>query len=128
MVNPPIAPAVPVILPTILAADAVICPFAFNTRSPSESLIWVELIVKSAIFPPVNNTCDPVICPLSFNINLLFELDIALLVKPKPAISPVPVTFSVPPIDVFPLNKALDPVISPLGFTWKFEADINMVR
>ena len=125
MVNPPIAPEVPVTLPIILAADAVICPFAFNTKSPSESLIWVEDIVKSAIFPPVNITSEPVICPLDLRTNLLFELDIALLVKPKPAISPVPVTFSVPPIDVFPLNKALDPVISPLGFTWKFEADIK---
>ena len=50
-------------------------------------------------------------------IKLSFELEIAFDVSPNPAISPVPFTVSVPPIVVFPSNKALEPVMSPLGVT-----------
>ena len=129
--KPPIAPAVLVTLPIILAADAVICPFDFNTKSPSESLIWVEVIEKSAILPPVNNTSEPVICPPDFKTNLSLELDIAFDVKAKEAISPVPFTVNVPPIDVLPLisvlplNKAFEADMLPLGVTAKLEDDMK---
>ena len=68
----------------MILPDAVICPFDFNIKSPSESLISVEDIVKTAvIFPPLNNTDEPVICPLDLIDKLSFELDMQFqLIQP----------------------------------------------
>ena len=83
----------------------------------------VFAVIVLATISPVIFAEDAVICPVDVNIKLLFELDIALDVKAKPAIVPVPVTDKfppivvVPPISVLPLNNALDAVISPFCFT-----------
>ena len=88
-----------------------------------------ESITKPPILPPLKNTSEPTgFYHLILNIRLLFELDIAVVVNPNPAIAIVPITFKVPPIVVLPLNKALEPVISPLCLTLKLELDININR
>ena len=89
----------------------------------SESIVNPPISPEVAVILPVIWASEAVIWPLDFKISLSFELEIAAWVKPKPAISPVPVTI------ISPFNKALEAVIWPLFFKTKllFELDIAVV-
>ena len=53
IVNPPIAPSLAVILPVMLALEAVICPLEDNTKVFDVSLILTSSIVNPPILPLV---------------------------------------------------------------------------
>ena len=137
IVNPAICPLFAVTFPVICAADAVICPLAFNLKFWLADFISVELIWKLAIVPavfavivlavisPVIWAADAVICPLlpfSFNVEPA-ELDKSSPIV-KPPISPLVAV-------ILPLTFALEAVMlfiitSPSGFTWNLDELISM--
>ena len=135
--NPAICPLFAVILPSILALDAVIWPDAESINWEFELFIPIAFRVKPPIVPevfavivlavisPVICAADAVICPLlpfSFNVEPA-ELDKSSPIV-KPPISPLVAV-------ILPLTFALEAVMlfiitSPSGFTWNLDELISM--
>ena len=76
--------------------------------------------MKSAIFPPVNNTFDPVISPVSLSIRLLLDDDIVAALIANPPISPLLA-------DIFPTISTLFAESAPTLVTLNAELAPNAI-